>query len=314
MTFTAMNIGYYSPDLKVTKGTHVAYWNDIAVRYGSKDPNDASNFTKEAFIKACGDYLYHCQLHGSSSFIQLPINQVWSITDWEPATWHSDIVSQFKDHPALAGWYIADEPEVWGYSEPSPDGVPINVNPPLTHHFLHSRYLKCKDLAPHVPVLVVFCDLALYDKSYAGKPAFYDIFGFDYYAFTDHAGHALQWGRFTEWRKRAHNHPVMFVAQGCGHSAGWTDETGEFRRFGQLDMTVEQFDEQYIRAVDEFGNQLKYYLLWDWHYADENMRDLGKEHLLRVEHDTLIYVPKPQPKHRTPILQTICNFIRRILR
>lgn len=309
-----MKTGYYSPDLRQTKGVHVAYWNDIAVRYGNKNPNDVANFTLEAFLSACSDYLYHCAFHGSKSFIQLPINQVWSVTDWEPATWLADIVSTFKDHPALAGWYLADEPEVWGYSEPGPDGVPINANPKLTHSFLYDRYRKCKQLAPDVPVLVVFCDLALYDKAYSGKPPFYDIFGFDYYPFTDHKGHALRWDRFTEWRKRSRNHPVMYVAQGCGRSAGWTDENGEFKRFGQLDMTAGQFDEQYIRAVDEFGNQLKYYLLWDWHYADENMRVLGKEHLIRIEYDTITFRPSRASGRRVSILRSICNYIRRLLR
>lgn len=309
-----MMTGYYSPDLRQTKGIHVAYWNDIAVRYGNKNPNDAANFTLEAYLSACSDYLDHCSFHGSKSFIQLPINQVWSVTDWEPAEWLADIVNEFKDHPALAGWYLADEPEVWGYSEPGPDGVPINANPKLSHSFLYKRYLRCKELAPHVPVLVVFCDLSLYDKAYSGKPAFYDIFGFDYYPFTDHEGHALQWRRFAEWRKRSRNHPVMNVAQGCGSSAGWTDEHGEFRRFRQLNMTAEQFDEQYTRAVDEFGNQLKYYLLWDWHYADENMRELGREHLLRVEHDTLAYVPKSTARRRSPIWKAFCNFIKGIFR
>lgn len=300
-----MKTGYYSPDLSF-KGVHVGRWNGIAVKYGNGNPDHPANFTKEAFIAAAIAYLEDCLLLGSKSFIELPINQVYGDNDLSPSEWIDDIVIMLKDHPALEGWYLADEPEIRGYDGVDGSGNRVNSDHPLEHEWLLDRYRTCKRLAPDVPVLVVFAEITLYDQKYRNKAPFYDIFGFDYYPFTTHKGHIKLWHRYKQWAERAGDFPVMYVGQGCGDSAG----------FGQYDITAQEFDEQFIRAKDALGDQLKYYTLWDWSYASHKMRILGVQHLLRVASGDLIPIPEPEPepepKPKRSIFARILNYLKQL--
>lgn len=276
-----MQKGWYSPDLELSSGTvGIEYWNNIVNRYsprGVVNPNDVTIYTQEHYIASLMVYLDQCQAKGVQLFVDLPIGQVWDMSNWEPATWTPAIVSAVHTHPALAGFYIGDEPEVWGYSS-------ANVYPILNAEFMSNRYKSIKAITEK-PALVVFVDPPLIRNRYGSllnpKDRFFDIFGFDYYPFDQKK--KLNWDRVairleemkTLWEEVGEP-PLMYVGQGCGNIT-----TEGQPNFGQRNPDSTELDEMLARVKGLFGT-LDYYLLWSWQYADHYMRTLGNVHLETV--------------------------------
>jgi hypothetical protein len=106
-------------------------------------------------------------------------------------------INKFKDHPALFGWYLADEPDGQG------------IAPSL----LQPKYDLIKKLDPHHPVSMVFC---------AGGAARYaaglDLIMVDPYPVPNRDAASVA---STLAKVRAVGKPIMLVAQAFGGGEGW---------------------------------------------------------------------------------------------
>lgn len=258
----------------------IEYWNGIVNTYsprGRVDPNDASLYTAEHYIASLRVYLDACARMGKKALVDLPIAQVWDEADWTPSQWAAQIVEAVHRHEAVAAFYLADEPEVWGYTE-------VNTAPVQTLEFLQSRYRAVKAVTDK-PVLVVFGDVALMQQKYAAgmsaQGRFFDWFGFDNYPFSNRR--EFNWtyverqlaGMSDLW-KRSGSLPLVYVGQGCGDK----NIRGE-ANFGQRNPTSEELDDMLSRVMGYFKTP-DVYLLWSWFYADDYMRALGNVHLETV--------------------------------
>jgi len=273
--------GWYSPDLKESSGSiSIEYWNGVVTKYsprGRVDPNDGTLFTLEHYLASLKVYLDACAANGKRAYVDIPIGQVWDIHDWEPASWLPRIVDGVDSHQAVAGYYMADEPEIWGYKE-------VNSYPLLEIGFLQSRYQSIKRLSSK-PVVVIFAEIPLIRERYGSvmnpKDRFFDIFGFDFYPFLGQ--NAVRWDRIsskledmgTLW-KSSGSLPVLYVGQGCGD----VNMDGN-PNFGQRNPSSDELDEMLARVKGVFGEP-DVYMLWSWHYADSYMRILGNVHLESV--------------------------------
>jgi hypothetical protein len=281
LSIHTLETGWYSPDLDISSGgVFIEYWNGVVNKYsprGIVDPNDASLYTAEHYITCLNLYLERLSESGRRAFIELPIGQVWNMADWEPARWTAQIVSAVHGQKACAGFYIGDEPEVWGYSS-------ANTFPVLTADFMKARYKTVKAITDK-PVLAVFVDPPLMRDRYGTvlnpSDRFFDIFGFDNYPFEK--DRELNWSRVNSklldmkalW-DACGSPPLMYVGQGCGN----VNLSGQ-PNFGQRNPSSEELDEMLGRVKGIFGN-LDYYLLWSWQYADQYMHALGNVHLETV--------------------------------
>ncbi len=276
-----METGWYSPDLNRSSGTvSIEYWNGVVNMYsprGKVDPNDASLYTAEHYIASLKVYLDACSRAGKRAIVDLPIAQVWDEADWAPNRWAAQIVEAVHRHEAVAAFYLADEPEVWGYSE-------VNTAPVLPLEFLQSRYRAVKSVTDK-PALVVFGDVALMEQKYGkamnATDRFFDWFGFDNYPFLNRW--EFNWSRVERqlegmsrlWR-RAGSLPLVYVGQGCGDK----NIRGE-ANFGQRNPSSEELDQMLAKVMGYFAKP-DVYLLWSWAYADDYMRTLGNVHLESV--------------------------------
>lgn len=245
--------------------------------------NDASLYTADHYIASLKVYLDRLAESGRRTFVELPIGQVWDMTDWEPSGWTRQIVTAVHEHPGCAGFYIGDEPEVWGYSS-------ANTFPVLTADFMKIRYDAVKAVTDK-PVLVVFVDPPLMRNRYGSmlnpNERFFDIFGFDNYPFEK--DRELSWSRVNSklqdmkslW-DACGNPPLMYVGQGCGI----VNLEGQ-PNFGQRNPSSEELDEMLGRVKGIFGDP-DYYLLWSWQYADSYMRALGNVHIETVSDVTVV--------------------------
>jgi hypothetical protein len=286
-----LETGWYSPDLDASSGSiFIEYWNGVVNKYSPRervDVNDASLYTAEHYISSLGVYLEKLSNSGRRAFVELPIGQVWNMADWEPARWTTQIVRAVHEHPACAGFYIGDEPEVWGYSS-------ANTFPVLTADFMKERY-KAVRAVTDKPVLAVFVDPPLMRNRYGSmlneKDRFFDIFGFDNYPFEK--DRELNWQRVNSklqdmkslWDASG-NPPLMYVGQGCG-----SVNVDEQPNFGQRNPSSDELDQMLGRVKGIFGDP-DYYLLWSWQYADQYMRALGNVHLETVS-DVVTVAPEP---------------------
>jgi len=286
-----LETGWYSPDLSASSGgIFIEYWNGVVNKYSPRgviDVNDATLYTSAHYISSLNVYLDRLAESGQRAFIELPIGQVWNMTDWEPARWTSQIVAAVHKHKACEGFYIGDEPEVWGYSS-------ANTFPVLTADFMKERYKAVKAITSK-PVLVVFVDPPLMRNRYGSMlnptDRFFDLFGFDNYPFEK--DRELNWSRVNSklqdmkslW-DACGKPPLMYVGQGCGS----VSIEGQ-PNFGQRNPNSEELDQMLGRVKGIFGD-LDYYLLWSWQYADQYMRALGNVHLETVS-DVVTVAPEP---------------------
>lgn len=260
--------------------------NDHSPR-GNVDVNDGTLYTRDHYIASLKVYLDRCQRAGKNVIVDLPLAQVWDSTDWAPGEWIPHIVEAVHRHPAVAAFYSADEPEIWGYTE-------VNTSPKIPYQLLVERYRAVKAITD-IPVLVVMADSTLIRQRYGEHlnpgSRFFDWFGFDNYPFS--RNRKLDWARVDHQLNEMHtiwkqfgSPPLVYVGQGCGD----TDPRGN-ATFGQRNPTSEELDEMFSRVLGVFGEPHTY-LLWSWHYADAYMRTLGNVHL-----ESITTVAAKTPEH-----------------
>lgn len=282
-----MITGWYdiSPSSK-SGNVAILYWNHAVNNYsplGKVDKDDPSIYTLEHYIFSLQVALEKFYRHGKKLYVHLPFFQVYKTPEGNETIlteWWEPIVRHFATDPRVEGFYMADEPEVWGTEWSS-------HKTPFPHSLAISKYAMIKSITMK-PVLVVFCDTALYEKSYGGRQPFFDIFGFDFYpfmtqteinrkglGFTTGSGYEKKWilERVKDWTsliKRNRFPRVVYVGQGCGER----DINGNLN-WGQRDMVIEDFSLVGQMLREHIPVPLEGYLLWSWERADKLARHLG---------------------------------------
>lgn len=282
-----MNIGWYDSTPSEPYNAAILYWNHVVNNYSplvKVDKDDPDLYTLEHYIFSLQEALAKFGKQGTRLFIQLPFFQVYDdpngneiiLTDW----W-IPIVRHFKDDLRVAGFYMADEPEVWGTKWSS-------HRTPFEYEFGYVWYRLIKSIAPAKDVLCVFCDTELFSQKYGDKPAFFDIFGFDFYPFMaafsiDSKGLGFmpdtkaerRWirSRFREWGKiisRYGYERVVYVGQGCGNRA-----MDGSPNWGQRDINRHHHS-FVLRCIERcIPVGLEGLLLWSWSRADRVARVEG---------------------------------------
>lgn len=238
----------YNSDLSVWN------WNKILDKYDPRDSNDVSKYTPDSYVAACKRLVADVK-PGGKVYIPLPWDQVYNGDSGIPDNilwWWEHIVFELDKFEQVAGYYMADEPEHWNTQWG--DRVYAYQGP----EHLYKRYAYMKTLSKK-PVLVVHCDLNLYDFN----RKYCDVFGVDIYPFKQDGD--IPMGTFRNnvitWKQIAsHFCPLstIFVFQGCGDSAGYGQRNFlASEGISYLSLVVENFD-----AI----------LFWDFPHADESMK------------------------------------------
>lgn len=232
------NYGWYDSPILAHGNLVLSYWNHVVNEFPSvgTDQNDIRRYSKEHYVQACREYMNsHTFIHGNRKFIiDLPLAEVYNegeriaedgytevIPVWKTSEWLQYVIEELDSDPRIAGWYHADEPEVWGYREVV-NGNIVNTSPKIPFTYLKERYDLIKKISKK-PVIAVFCDPSLFKARYhndiKSKGKFFDVFGFDYYPFTP-TNHTVDERKIKEFINISsgidRNMPILFVGQGSG--------------------------------------------------------------------------------------------------
>ncbi len=315
--------GWYD-ELKPTKGMHsIAYWNHVVNNFTpNADPNDVGLYTKDNYITCLVKMLDESS---GRFWIQLPYFQVYpdqkgnEMVIFEEYAY--DIIKKLSFHPNVVGFYLADEPEIWG-SEYSSHKVRFDIEAGK-RVFKHIKKYNAEKLA-----LMVFCDELLLSKSNISRNLHLltDIVGFDHYPFetqeqVDNKGKGYVIKTEFEYikiRERIQRicrsienigwsaDRFMYVGQGAG-SLTWTGTP----TFGQRDPSEKELD-MVIKEFCRNGLCPRYYLFWSKTYSNEKVWETVWNHIRAVgEYTWSFSVPKDPVKKS--IFRRILNFIRSII-
>jgi hypothetical protein len=324
-----MKIGWYSEQNPMAAEKSVLYFNHIVnFLTPNADHNDARIYTKENYINCLKNLpLYELSDVHDRFIVQLPYFQVYNDekgNDIVIFDWYKDIVDATFDLPQIHGYYIADEPEVWGTPYTS-------IKTPFDKDKAAEAFSYIKSKC-NKPVLLVFCDRDLFvENGFAPKiNQICDVLGFDYYPFMTknqikqkNLGFEPDSQEERDWierelkgfarlyddlDKRGRKPPYFaFVTQGCGE---FTDKG--VLNFGQRDFTRQNLDFLYTKLVDIFEKQPDYYLFWDKSYADNNAFATAWDHILKIE--SLNYQIEQNQVKKQPIFKRIARKIKKLLR
>jgi hypothetical protein len=318
--------GWYDGIPNESKGNIVfSYWNHVVNTYPQwgEDHNDVSRYSAKHYIEALKVYMdAHSEKNEDVKFIiDIPLTEVYN-GGYDPETGKDipifktyefirQIVLTFERDRRVVAWYMADEPEVWGYSEVVL-GAPINTNPELSYLFLKNRYQSIKELT-FKSVIVIFCDTVLYKKRYEKdiltNGAFFDIFAFDHYPFASHPEYDFSLrkiGDFIKLRNQINpKMPILFVGQGNGYFEGVNNNARVPNEY------------EHIKLFNEFANKAnnKYgYMLWSWTYADKEAKTNGNNLLDKIDENG---TPIPQVTNNPTVPKItfwtrLSNFFKKI--
>jgi len=319
----SMIFGWYD-ELKPTKGMHsIAYWNHVVNEITpDANPNDVSLYTKKNYIKCLVKML---DASSGKFWIQLPYFQVYHNLNGQEIVifeeYAYDIIRHFSHHDKVVGFYIADEPEIWGteYSDHK-HKFDVEAGKRVFKHIKNTNHEKLG--------LMVFCDEFLLSTSNIARNLHLltDVVGFDYYPFETQKqvdekgrGYVIKTQfEYTKVRERIgricrtlYNFGVtssrfMYVGQGTGDKT-WTGAT----TFGQRDPSLEELN----LVIGEFHkNDLlpRYYLFWSKSYSNQNVWETVWEHIRKVS-DTVWAYPVPKDPRKPSIFRRIINFFKTIL-
>jgi hypothetical protein len=263
---------------------------------GIVDKDDVGIYVLEHYIFSLQVALEKFNRRGKIVFIHLPFFQVYNAPDGSEiilTDWWETIVKHFNRDSRVAGFYIADEPEVWGSEWSShKTGFP--------HSQAVSLYTSLKKHTEK-DILAVFCDIDLYRKAYADKPPFFDIFGFDFYPFSTQSeisrrglgflAKSKKEGLWIEevvkkWASLIFEYKfkrVYYVGQGCGERSINGD-----KNWTQRDMTLEDFGLLGGFLRKHLPVMLEGYILWSWDRADKVARHNGTVELQYQEKNPIV--------------------------
>jgi len=312
-------IGWYDPgytnDLQADTSGNIAagdtaifYWNGAIDRYNPSG-EEFNVYSKESYITALNNIL---STTSKNIIVQLPY---WDVSgSFENAnkltSWWPDVINATKNNNKVIGYYLFDEPEVWG-SASAP-----NI-PQLTHTEALSLYNVVKANTTK-DAYAVFTDVQLFnfkpggnEIKYGGLTPFWDVFMFDAYDFLTQAELDIKCAAFTgspwcytagstqerdyvkarllRWKNEVINEygytRVVFVMQGHGDTrqdpVTGTSTTDPAFVFGMRTMTDNEYDFIIDTLKDEFN--LEGLLVWSWVYANNVSRERANTALLKYK-------------------------------
>jgi hypothetical protein len=312
-----MKTGWYDNYEPRKSTTKVLYHNSVVnVVDDFQNPNNAELYTKENYIAA----LHSLREAGllQDSFVQLPVFQVYNDQNGEEielVDWWFVLYAEFW--PFVLGFYIADEPEIWGT-----EYGPYNRKYPYEKvKSWKDLYYDTLDPSFQVPLLAVFCDVMLLEPKTDYWFDVCTIFGFDFYplmtkeeiakkglSFKPGSKAEMDWikQKFAAWipiLRQFSGREIMYVGQGCGIRA----EDGS-DNWGQRDFSATELNMVYQAYLEVMGQEPDYYVLWSWSRADNLTKIKCDVHLIQAEQ---IKVPKPKPKKG--FFGKLWNFIKRVI-
>lgn len=183
------------------------YWNDVCYYY------PPGEYTARGYAASLKRFLPVAAARGFKVIVQLPMEEFQRPGQFIPDSFIQRVVgdSVIRKHPALLGWYQADEPD---------------QTERVSGEFLRRRYSLIKRLDPSHPVFVVFgVSAAFHERFPARMGKFYDVLMADSYPF--HEGDPVPAKDVSGWqaqqlkdRFRRENTvnagSTVFVAQGNG--------------------------------------------------------------------------------------------------
>lgn len=324
-----MNIGWYSELHPSYSEKSILYFNHVVNAFTpNADKNNARIYTKENYIQ-CIKNLPTFDKTGVSDrfFVHLPYFQVFQEPDGKDIVifdWYKDIIDATCDLPQVYGYYIADEPEVWGTEFTS-------IKTPFDQQKAMEAYAYCKERTDK-PVLLVFCDRSLFLKAGMNKTInkICDILAFDFYPFmtqkqinVKNLGFVAGDENERRWIKdeiykfvclyagleaKSQNTPYWgFVTQGCGRL-----DKDKNPNFGQRDFTTEELNFLYTTLIESFREKPDYYFFWDKDYADDNAFSNAWSHIINLP--TLNYLNDISKPKKQSIFERIVVTIKKLLR
>lgn len=249
------------------------YWKDYLVhhseRWGEKDCNLYRKYLKE--------YLDAANLAGIKVIVELPTENVPLDNDEKnhhlmSNSFISKVVGDdsIRFHPALLGWYQADEPE----------GLRKTVK--ITQAFLVSRYKLIKSLDSDHPVFVVFADPKALTKSFPiSRGRIFDVAMLDIYPMRSNEKTPYQnywWTRdfYRIFKNEFYSSTspdsgsTIIVEQGYGYN---NPINSDFRDPELSEIYYHAFTPIYW-AQDSSYNNLGGLMFWDYDDANSNCREI----------------------------------------
>jgi hypothetical protein len=295
-------IGWYDPGYTTqlqpdTAGNIAAgdvaihYWNGLIDRYNPSG-SQFNEYSKESYITALNNLLANSN---KRVIVDLPYWDVSGTYTTNLTSWWADIINATKNNPKVIGYYLFDEPEVWGY---------FNNIPELTHAQALSAYNLVKANTTK-DAYSVFTDITLFNK-YSGLAPFWDVFMFDAYDFITQekldancivsppwcytAGSNTERDyveqRLLNWKTQViipnNISRIVFVMQGHGEVrqdpvTGASSSEPQYV-FGMRTMTELEYN--FIINILKTQFNLEGLLAWSWFYANNLSRQRANKALL----------------------------------
>jgi|GEM_PF-5219741 len=287
--------------------TVLYYWSGIFSRYYD-GPESWSNATLEHYNDALSNFLDDVHSHNLKAIVDIPTRNEGNhlfLNDYDGI---KTIINTHKNHPALLGWYQADEPE--GSSS----------KPSIDYDDLLNRYQAIKTADPCHPVFVVFAKgtfLDLYTNKANGP--IYDVLMNDNYVMdSDYfniphknlveirttSGY-LETSFYNDYQGSTTSGSTMFVDQGYGTFDIGSDSVC-FNNIGCGKMRDPHITETFFDyASSTFRSQKNYgrgtiggLLYWSHNYANQAIRNSVNE-FIEFLSDTEINYAFTQPSTPT---------------
>jgi hypothetical protein len=299
-------IGWYDPgvtsDLQPDSSGNVAagqvavfYWNGLIDRYNPSG-GAFNDYSKASYLTALNNYL---AIANKKIIVDLPYWDVSGTYTVNLTDWWADIINATKNNPKVIGYYLFDEPEVWGY---------FNSIPELTH----TEAMRCYNIVKGnttKDTYSVFTDVDLFNSKYGSETPFWDVFMFDAYDFltqnvldtrcnanpvwcyTAGSQDELDWveARLLKWKTDVitpmNIERVVFVMQGHGETrqdpVTGVSTTDPSFVFGMRTMT----NSEYTFIIDKLkaNFNLEGLLAWSWFFANDASRERANTALLRFK-------------------------------
>lgn len=294
-------VGWYDPTFTAdTSGNTpvgdvmIFYWNGLIDKYNPSG-GPFNDYSLQSYLLALNNMLITVD---KRVIVDLP---VWDVSGNYGEQnllidWWEQIINNTKNHQNVIGYYLFDEPEVWGY---------FNSIPELTHSSALSFYQLAKQYTTK-DIYSVFNDITLFNQKYGGQTPFWDVFMFDAYDFLeqsvldtrcsanpvwcytagsqDERNYVEQ--RLLNWKTQVitpyNYNRVVFVMQGHGNvrqdPVTGATTTDPAYVFGMRTMTADEYN--FIVNILKTQFNLEGVLAWSWFFANDTSRQRANTALL----------------------------------
>ena len=311
--------GWYD-ELKPSVGMEsIVYWNHaVNELIPGADPNDPNLYTLKRYLTALGNL----PKNGGKFWVQLPYFQVYPDSKGNETVIFEDYAYEIINHCAFddrfVGFYLADEPEVWG-SQWSSHKLKFDQAAAM-RVYKHIKSTNSEKLA-----LMVFCDTVLMNRLFLPKNMVLmtDVLGFDFYPFNTQENVDKRGLGYVIKTQSEYNHIIgqikdivktlkrynvtinrlMYVGQGTGEK-DWKGRP----TFGQRDATSAELRLVYNAFLME-GIEFKRYFFWSKTYSNDFVWNQVWQHINNVSTEQM----PPKDPHKLSLFQRIINFLKNLL-